>query len=580
MFYNTFSFNYETFSNQQYLLVFFLPFLILALILALTAKQQYRRNLFPGLIFIALVLSAPIFTDYYSFSNEYFFNLTIIGLASYCIFLLNHNHFVDSIVACFLILFLIQLYLGLDQAFSGGDQQGLSIKGSMKNSGVYAFYLVSNLPVFYFKCLRFQNTKILGIKTYVTAICSWSIFISVFVAVCYVIVLTQSRTATVCLIGTSFYILGQKYANEIKTSFARISKTTFRALVMVNIFGLIGFCVWLFRLKKLSSFGRIMGFDITIQHIRENFWLGTGIGRFTWYYPQWQAGYFANHSKPDLIYFISASESYIIFNEYLQLFITVGFVGFTLCGYGLVCFFRLKTQKNSDLLIAIKGTVVAILISGFTSYPLHVNIMMMMVGTYIALAFSFDIKHTENKIQQPIYYKNAVILICIVFSCCAFRKGYFIYCASIKWSSLRNSFGAKNLVEYKRIHPLLKNDGKFLIEYGNQLISDSSNIFDAIATLEKAKKILITRQGIEALTNAYRTAKKYELAIINQRFLINYLPNRFQPKYDLLQLYALNRDTVHLFELGNNILSMPVKIPSHSVAKIKQNTIKMLKQHQ
>lgn len=59
----------------------------------------------------------------------------------------------------------------------------------------------------------------------------------------------------------------------------------------------------------------------------------------------------------------------------------------------------------------------------------------------------------------------------------------------------------------------------------------------------------------------------------------NFLPNRFLPKYNLLELYVLQKDTPNVQQTGKRILQMPVKIPSYKVSQIKQNTQKILKMY-
>lgn len=580
LFYNRFTFNYESYLNQQYSLVFWLPILAMILIWLYKNSWSFNYRLGIGHLLIAIASCFLCFSDYYSFGNEYFFTVSIIAAACYCFFLLNNIGLLNGIITAFMVLFIVQLYLGMVQQFSLEENNSLAITGTLQNSGVYAYYLVFNLPFFYWLCFssgkRIFNKENLPFAFFIFKI----VFTLVFTIVFYLICCTQSRTAFICLTVTIGCFLWSTYKKELRALAETSPKTVKWTIGVIGIVTLIGTGMWLLSFKKLSAMGRLLGLDITWQHISDHFWLGTGLGRFTWYYPQWQAAYFDSSPKPIPSFLFSASESYIIFNEHLQLFTTIGLLGSLPCVYGLLRFFKLKAVENAGMLRAAKCTVIAILCSGITSYPLHVNIILLLLGTSLAIGFAIGAKKVIHRLKsQWAYMHRTLIILCFVLVCCTFYKGYLAHNAAVKWASLRNKGVHETLAGYKRIYAKLDKDGKFLIEYGTALLADSSQIPTAISTLERAKQLLITRQGIEAMTTAYVKVAKYDAAIANQRFLVNYLPSIFLPKYNLLELYVLKKDTVGILQMGKTILQMPIKIQSYKVAQIKQNTRKILKNY-
>lgn len=166
-FYNTFTFNYESYLNQQYSLVFWLPVLAITLIWLYRSSQYFSYKLSISLLFIAIVCSFLYFSYYYSFGNEYFFTIIIIALACYGVFLLGNAVLVQLLVIALLLAFAIKLYLGIQQQFNTQGNNGLLITGSLQNSGVYAYYLVFNLPFFYWFCLNFSKQFFLGEKKFI-----------------------------------------------------------------------------------------------------------------------------------------------------------------------------------------------------------------------------------------------------------------------------------------------------------------------------------------------------------------------------------------------------------------------------
>lgn len=580
LFYNVFAFNYESYLNQQYLLVFWLPVLAMLLIWLFKFSKYFGYRLGIGLLVIASLTGFLCCSYYYSFGNEYFFTLSIIAVASYGVFLLNQITLVRAILFAFVLMFVWQLYLGVSQEFSLQDDNSLLITGSLQNSGVYAYYLVFSLPFFHWFCFGIDKWLSRGKNMHLASFIFKSFFAFALVLVCYLIYCTQSRTAIICLGTTVGYFIFSSYKGEILAIVKFASKSILVLIGAIGIGSAIWISLWLFNLKKMSAIGRLLSFDIAWQHITDHFWLGVGLGRFTWYYPLWQAGYFNTNQKPTLAYFFSAGESYIICNEYLQLFETIGLLGFLLCTYGFYRFFKLQCLKHRRLLLATKCTVLAILFSGFTSYPLHVNIILLLLGTCLAIGFSLSdgpMKKLEKK--QWLYINKTLIALCVFLVCFTFYKGYLAFNAVSRWAILRDTNSLKTLSDYEKIYTILNNDGKFLTEYGAVLFKDRNSIYTTISILEQAKQLSITRQGIELLAAAYSSAKKYNCAISNQQFLVNYLPNKFLPKYNLLQTYILRNDTINVKKTANTILQMPVKINSFEVEQIKKNTQDILSKH-
>lgn len=576
LFYSRFAFNYETHLHQQYTLILWLP--ILMFVLYGSLLTEVNLQIFIGFLIVLIIVCILSFSTFYSFNNEYFFNLSVIVLASYIVFILSDVKILFFLILIFITLFILQIGLGIIQHVKF-NESNLLVSGSLENSGVYAYYLVSNLPFLYWICFQFVNESI-AIHFRRVRIFPQVLFFLILMAVSYLVFLTQSRTAFICLITMIGYLFVERYKSKVRSIFQIIPKSVLIAVLTTSIFILYYVAKEIFNLKKLSALGRILNIEIAWQNIGDHFWFGTGLGRFTWYYPQWQANYFKTVKNPSLEYFFSADENYILFNEYLQLFCSIGVLGFLLFVYFIVCFFRLRSKRNSALLSATKLTVILILCSGFTSYPFHVTILLLLFGFCLAVGFVLS-----DKIQVSIKSWRKANRVFIILSVCLTTnlvyKGFQHYHAVTKWNNLYNkddSFGNKEQT-YKKIYSILNKDGKFLAEFGQFLLNDTSQKILALNVLEHAKYQLITRQSIESLILAYHNISDYDKAIQNQYFLTNYLPNKFSPKYDLLKLYAKKADSMNVKKIGRIIMEMPIKIQSIQIDLIKQNTHDTLKHY-
>ncbi len=548
-FYYRFAFNFETEINGQYFFAF-VAVAGFALIAALNIFRKDNNKIqYGGMIIVTLLLLFSLFSDRYSFANEYYTVVLSSFLLFVCLLFLPAR--VIAVFPYFLIVMLLwQLGLAFQQMegllFHAGQ---LNLQGSLQNSGVFCCYLVIHLPLLYYFVLQRSGKLTRWLKVI--------FFITIVVFIGFIIYRSQSRSA---IIGVVAAILSQ-----CLFTCGRIVKAWLQRLPKWAISTGIGFLIvvvssaawYLFFLKKASAFGRVMKWEIAGQHIGDHFFTGTGIGRFSWYYPQWQAQYFVNNPHAPEAYFLSAGESYIIFNEYFQLFETIGLIGFAGFALLLVWFFRTRSVEHAGLLSAIKATLVVLLATAFTTYSFHVNVLLVLLAICFAATAIISIK--------PSPMRRGVIIPVLLFgvAACTTLVCYQKWSAAESWRTAREA-SIKTL----------GTDGKFLTEYGQWQL-ENGQAEAAVKTLEKAKQYFISRSTMDALATAYEQAGNYAAAIETRQWLCGYLPNRFAPKYDLLKLYKKAGDTTGVHKMVITILTMPVKIPSTEVDKIIEEVKKM-----
>lgn len=368
--------------NQYYLL--YAPVFSLLLMIYLISFSVVKPAIVTVTAFLITIGSTLFFSEYYSFANEHFFVLTSVFTLSLGILFIN-QFFMKLLVKILLLIFFYELYLGFSQYIivdSNYSNTGLGIKGSLQNSGAYACYLVVQLPIFLFVASNWKpgsHFNIIKNNRKCIFLFGRIIFAVISLLTIFIIIQTKSRTAYIAVsITTLSWLLlenGNQFWKKVK-SVPLMSSATFAGIVTI----IIACGYYLFGLKKMSAVGRLLCADVTWRHIKDDFWIGTGIGRFTWYYPQWQAQYFQTKLNPPIDYFLSAGESYIIFNEYLQLFKEVGFIGFILLIVAIILFFRTTSSTHKKLLRAVKLCMIAILSSAVTSYSFHVNVLLLLMG--------------------------------------------------------------------------------------------------------------------------------------------------------------------------------------------------------
>jgi len=527
--------------------------------------RKYDNNVqYWGVIIVTLLLLVPLVSDKYGFGNEYWTDILAVFILFACL-LFAPPRILVALPYMLVLMLVWQLWLAFEQMDGlSFDADALTLQGSLQNSGVFSCYLVIHLPLLYYLAFD-QSVSGSGLLRKVVKWLKIICFIMVVVFIAFIIYRSQSRSA---IIGVVAAILSQCLFTSwsiLKTWLQRIPKWAIFTSIGILILAASCAARYLFVLKKASAFGRAMKWEIACRHIGDHFFTGTGIGQFSWYYPQWQAQYFAANPDPSEAYYLSAGESYIIFNEYLQLFETIGLIGFAGFVLLLCWFFKASSVQYARLLLAMKATMVVLLATGLTTYAFHVNVFLVLLA--ICFAITAVITHKPMSIMRGVMLPILMLILSAYTTFTIYQK----WNAAESWNRVRES----GVVVARELNNVLRGDGKYLTEYGQRQL-ESGDPKEAVKTLEKARQYFISRNNMEALAIACERVGNYKAAIETWQWLCDFLPNRFAPRYELLKLYKKTGDTTGVKKVARIILTMPVKIPSAEVDRIKEEAYKMV----
>lgn len=554
--YYPFSFNFEVEINNQYYLLFFA---VIYSILYLGFMWLYKSNLTPfqGVVyFAALLFLAYAFTfDRAFISNEplcVFFSLLFFAVP----FLNNDTKLYDWVWSGLLIIYVIQLLGGLSQFLSGTYITG-ACKGTLRNSGVYSMYIVLHLPVVNYFLKSRLTPKKHGL--------SRAIYFIILLLTISITLINNSRTA---MLMVAVIILSLLLPIAVRSLTSRIKSIVLICFVSSFIIVLFYFML---TIKMPSSYGRLLSFQVTGAHLHENIWFGVGFGKFSLHYPYWQELYFRLTSGIPEAYLSSAGETYIILNIYLLLLAEIGIIGCLLLLALLIYFFKYKPKYNQMFINMNKQVVLLILVAGFTSYPLNVSpiIFICLLCLFSVLAaMPANSWSTVSLFRLKGLYISALTVM-FVF---VFTKVQAVH----TWQKIRNNelFSYSETIQgYRILYQQMKNDHKFLTEYGEELLKQVDYCKEALFVFNRAIQMQITRRLVNNSANACKCLGKYEEAIKSYRFLSYLMPSRFKPKYEMMMLYLEIKDTVQARQIAKQIVEMPVKIPSDEVERI-QNMAK------
>lgn len=545
-----FAFNFEIYEHGYYTLALFS--VIATSFWSFFLMIDSRIGIRYSDLLIMLLLGGQIHWIYSG--NEYG---SVIASLSLMFFLLRSIQ-IDKLTLLMHIIFFIYITQILFTSYHMLVAPSLSMEGSLRNTGVYAIYSIVFIPL----CHSVMKNNLKGMYFYI----SFGLYLLIVFSI---VLFLKSRTALISILLV--------YGLPAIFQWLRTQNLFTKAVSLASSMLLSSFMIYyLFYLKTGSSLGRILMIKIAILNASEYLFWGIGFGKFTWNYPQWQSDFFKHNSNPGLGSFLNAGETYVIFNEFIQLFISIGGILFLCLIYLFIRFLRKINTIHPDLHIGIQKVFLIIFCCSLTYYTLHINGVLLILIFYFALSDSILHNNISIVLSKNDFYLKAVIFIS---STLAILFLYPKYEAVRQWTNVKNGkyTVAHNSNTFDYVYSNLKQDGKFLADYGNYLYEHDSNVDSAIKVLEISRKNFVSKESVEILAYLYIEQKQYFKAIQNFEWLVNYLPSRFIYRLELIKLYQKVQNIDKARQLANFTLHMPVKILSNEVLLIKNEIIEINK---
>jgi len=524
-----------------------LDFIVFAFFLFVLGNQLVKVNKFDEQIlsFAYLPIMYIIVKQVFSNSEETLKNNFIIAFLLFAI--------VQS-----LIIFLQLLgYLPSYSAF-------FKLSGTFYNPAPCAVYLSTFLPFSIGLYLFSPNNN----KK--TGYCKFALITSI--AILLVLPQTGSRTAMLSsLFGISFLLIHKFSIVKRITELSAYLKITLLVFVISVLF-VSGF--FIYKVKEDSAFGRLVIWKVSRNMISESPVTGLGYEGVKGEYNKHQAAYFSGNSNVKEIQV--ASQVKYIYNDYLQLLIEEGIVGFSLFAiviiFALMGFKRIQkvNSESSSYYIAAYASFLSVLFSMITFYslenlPITINFMF-----FIGLISAYNSNHviTINKNIATISLSLILITFFIIFGI----KQIKIYnainlCIDAKKDILNNKYSEADKL-YSKASNNLNNSFNFQLERG-KFLALSGRHSESIFLLEKLSKITYDTSLFRSLGDSYVRIGKFnnaERSYLNCSYIV---PNKFDPYYKLARLYKLENDTQKTIQMARYIISKPIKVKSELVTSMK-----------
>ena len=515
-------------------------------------KALYRGDAMVFVLFVYLLIHASL--THAMQSREFYLSISYFGL--YVVFRVIRAMRLANYVS-FAVMFggIYQSCLVLGQLLGYGISNHLRfvVTGSFFNPGPCGIFLagVFVLAVAMMK----KGYRKVGINLmfvrYVTACVTFGVTLVALVP-------TMSRAGWIgALVGVMLL-----YRREI----VAWGNTRRRWVIGGGIVGMIVVLTLFYLLKKDSANGRLFIWQNTVSAYWKTPLFGVGIDGFERAFAEAQHDYFEKEKvlEQDNRHVEMAGVVESAFNEPLALFLLLGAVGGVLAA--MVLFFKLQR------LTAYSCVAVALLVASFFSYTFYIP--------SIAIVFLFAVAQLPDRRVRGGRYVNVLMfgimgIVVLFFDFREFgrREAYR------KWKNNAVYYtweDYKSVVkEYGKLYPVLKNDFKFLFEYGHSLHKvgryEESNIMLKRGIRHSADPMFWNIAG-----NNYLALKQYDQGMTAYLRAYYTCPNRVYPLYLLTKLEAERGDTTMMNYYGRILLGKRPKVPSLAVDEMKFEIRKML----
>ena len=515
-------------------------------------KALYRGDAMVFVLFVYLLIHASL--THAMQSREFYLSISYFGL--YVVFRVIRAMRLANYVS-FAVMFggIYQSCLVLGQLLGYGISNHLRfvVTGSFFNPGPCGIFLagVFVLAVAMMK----KGYRKVGINLmfvrYVTACVTFGVTLVALVP-------TMSRAGWIgALVGVMLL-----YRREI----VAWGNTRRRWVIGGGIVGMIVVLTLFYLLKKDSANGRLFIWQNTVSAYWKTPLFEVGIDGFERAFAEAQHDYFEKEKvlEQDNRHVEMAGVVESAFNEPLALFLLLGAVGGVLAA--MVLFFKLQR------LTAYSCVAVALLVASFFSYTFYIP--------SIAIVFLFAVAQLPDRRVRGGRYVNVLMfgimgIVVLFFDFREFgrREAYR------KWKNNAVYYTWEDyqsvVKEYGKLYPVLKNDFKFLFEYGHSLHKvgryEESNIMLKRGIRHSADPMFWNIAG-----NNYLALKQYDQGMTAYLRAYYTCPNRVYPLYLLTKLEAERGDTTMMNYYGRILLGKRPKVPSLAVDEMKFEIRKML----
>lgn len=467
-----------------------------------------------------------------------------------CLFTIEYFVY-GLLIISLLILVYLNVYCALQYFNIIEFHSAFMLTGPFSNSGILCHVLAV------FSVLAYA---ILKAKTNLISIGFRILTFSIILTSCAVLCICLSRTGILMMcvgVFTShiYDVRLSGFSNKLKRMIGAV------ALVLV-----VGGCFCLYLLKKDSADGRVFIWNNMIAMIWENPVSGVGYSLFPATYNLKQLDFFKENAYDFTLHKI-ADATFYGFNDYLQILVETGIIGFLLFMFFLISvLFLLIRQTKDHLKRILLPVIVAFLIGASFYYIFYYPIFLYLFLIACGLSSNESLSNVRVNFSNSLFIRGGGILFLVFFSLLA---GKMVY-KSTEWSAIHA--GSENLMQKKAIYtelqPELNSNYYFLNTY-LEILQITDSYEECLKLVEITKSVyispdLLAIEGwcLQKLGRINEAEQVYENSVLM-------VPHKFIPRETLLLFYHKYGQVDQAVLEAKKIIALPVKVPSQKVEEIK-----------
>lgn len=476
----------------------------------------------------------------------------------------NESGFVKTVLGVSFVLAIIQSLYGLAQYFEISErlQTEFEIGGAYGNPGPYSNFLVVLLPF----TLAFSLFKPKSILKYLA--------LTATVLIIIVLPLTKARTAWISAIIVIVYVVF--YTKPVQQVWNKYFKTFSRRILLVTIaiILLVGGIWALTAFKQESASGRLFIWKVTLQMVEDKPVLGHGYASYAAAHNNYQADYFRNNPNDWDNAYLADGINYA-FNEFLQIASETGVLGLAL--FALIFIYAIsgsrnkKDGENNKLLIAVEGSLIAILVTSLFSYPLQ-DVAILSVMFFNLAILSVHKNSNVYTLRRSAGARKIMVIatfvILVLFAHLELKR----FNAEKRWAYTFKLVrkGKYDIAKqrYDELLPILKYNQYFMFNYGAEL-TVMGEYKKSVEVLEQVEHRLNDSDFYIYLGSSYEGLGNIDMALQCFEQAANIMPVKFFPKYKIVLLHRVQGNNAKAVEMARHIMEMPIKVDSDIVRSIR-----------
>ena len=488
----------------------------------------------------------------------------------------NDIAFIKSLALIFLSVSCVEIGWGYLQHYNliPVIQKGY-ISGSFFNPNFLAAYLAVLFPVCGSLLYEFNNSQSRYYRN-----------ILIFLLICLVtlVIITQSRAAIVSILLTVAY--GIYVFLKPITRYSEFYRKYKILLGVLFLFSTAIFIIVLVLFKYDSALGRILIWNVSLSMLSDFSIAGVGIGNFQQHYMNYQAIFFETNGLQHEMSRV-ASNVFYAFNDFLQVVVESGVSGFVVVVVFIFHLFNIVRHllrcEKPGLKEGFSISVISFSVISLFSYPLlsppHVILLAVCISVSVnRLKFLSSYRTSVAIIGKSVM---SLFFIGVLVAGTWFIPKYYYFLNQWQHAQVlyRQGKFERSIEYFEKASQSVFCAGDFYANYGKALYL-LQRYEPALTQLQMAEAFKNSDIVPFSLGNTYDALGKYQQAEKNYRNAINMVPSRFYSRYLLMQNLYHQQKISESVKTGNEILNMPVKIPSPAVDSIKAHVKQYLWQVQ